>query len=181
VNSLQCVSEDTDYRFISIFASSLHNRSFNAYPSFMSKQSYSNHTRYHPLYHFVLFPATITFTGLSIYFFFKKAVYENQWMEGIYFLLAGCIAALTVILVRSYSLRIQDRVIRTEVKSRYFASAGTHMNGLEKSLRTSQLMAIRFASDEELPRLAEQAVQEELSAAEIKKQIKKWKGDYYRI
>lgn len=102
-------------------------------------------------------------------------------MEGIYFLLAGCIAALTVILVRSYSLRIQDRIIRAEVKSRYFASAGTYMNGLEKNLRTSQLMALRFASDEELPRLAEQAVQEELTAAEIKKRIKKWKGDYYRI
>ena len=147
----------------------------------MSKQSYSSHTRYHPLYHFFLLPATFAFTGLSVYLFFKKAVDEDQWMEGIYFLLAGCIAAQTVILVRSYSLRIQDRVIRAEVKSRYFASAGTHMNGLEKSLRTSQLIALRFASDEELPRLAEQAVQEELSATEIKKRIKKWKGDYYRI
>jgi hypothetical protein len=147
----------------------------------MSRQSYSNHTRFHPLYHFFLVPATLLFFGLSVYFFVQKGFYEKQWVEGIYLLLAGCIAAVTVILVRGYSLRVQDRLIRVEVKSRYLASTGTHLNGLEKSLRTSQIIALRFASDEELPRLVEQAVQEDLPAAEIKKRIKKWKGDYHRI
>ena len=147
----------------------------------MSKQSYSNHTRYHPLYHFFLVPATLLFTALSFYYFVQKGFYEKQWVEGIYFLLAGCIATVIVILVRGYALRVQDRLIRVEIKSRYLASTGTHLNGLEKSLRTSQLIALRFASDEELPRLIEQTIQEDLSTSEIKKRIKKWKGDYYRI
>ncbi len=147
----------------------------------MSKQSYRNHSHYHPLYHFFLLPITLLFLVLSGYFFIQKALSQGQWAEGTYYLLAGLIAAVVVALVRTTPLKIQDRLIRSEVKLRYLSLTGNHMNGIEKKLRTSQLTSLRFASDEELPRLIEQAVQEELSAQEIKKRIKKWKGDYYRI
>jgi hypothetical protein len=147
----------------------------------MSKQSYSSHSRYHPIYHFFLLPITLVFLGLSGYFFTQKAVFQGEWAEGIYYLLAGLIASIVVALVRAIPLKIQDRLIRSEVKLRYLATTGNHLNGMEKKLRTSQLTALRFASDEELPRLVEQTVMEELPAKEIKKRIKKWKGDYYRI
>ncbi len=147
----------------------------------MSRQSYSNHSRYHPIYHFFLIPFTLLFFGLSIYIFIQKAVYQREWIEGIYYLLAGLIATILVILVRSNPLKVQDRVIRSEIKLRYLSATGNHLNGVEKNLRTNQLIALRFASDEELPRLIEQTVQEELPPPEIKKRIKKWKGDYQRI
>jgi hypothetical protein len=147
----------------------------------MSKQSYRNHSRYHPLYHFFLLPITLLFLVLSGYFFIQKAIFQGQWAEGIYYLLAGLIASVVVVLVRMTPMKIQDRLIRSEVKLRYLAATGNHLNGIEKQLRTSQLISLRFASDEELPRLVEQTVQEDLSAQEIKKRIKKWKGDYYRI
>ena len=147
----------------------------------MSKQSYRNHSRYHPIYHFFLLPATVSFAGLSVYFFVQKAIWSGQWAEGIYFLLAGLIAAVAVALVRSNPLKVQDRLIRSEIKLRYLAATGHHLNGAEKSLRTNQMTALRFASDEELPRLVEQTVQEELPAGEIKKRIRKWRGDYHRV
>ncbi|MBC7920878.1 MAG: hypothetical protein H7Z75_07265 [Ferruginibacter sp.] len=147
----------------------------------MNRQSYSNHSRYHPIYHFFLLPATALFVGLSVYFFVQKSILSGQWAEGIYFLLAGLIAAVVVVLVRSNPLRVQERVIRSEIKLRYLAATGQHLNGTEKNLRTSQMTALRFASDEELPRLVEQTVREELPAGEIKKRIRKWKGDYHRL
>jgi hypothetical protein len=147
----------------------------------MSRQSYSNHSRYHPIYHFFLLPATVLFICLSLYLFVQKAIHQEEWALGIYYLLAGAMAATIVALLRYYPLRVQDRLIRAEIKIRYMASTGTPLNGIEKNLRTSQMIALRFASDEELPRLIEQTVQEELSAKEIKKRIKKWKSDHQRI
>lgn len=147
----------------------------------MKKQSYRNHVRLHPLYHFVLFPLTFLFILCSGYLFYTKGIVNKQWIEGAYHALAGAIALIVSVLIRSYPLKIQDRLIRTEIRMRYLAATGQHFNGTEKKLSTHQLTALRFASDTELPTLIEQTVTEELPALEIKKRIRKWKGDYYRI
>ena len=147
----------------------------------MNKQSYGNHARYHPIYHFFLLPATGLFVGLSVYLFVQRALLSGRWAEGMYFLLAALIAVVVVVLVRSNPLRVQERVIRSEIKLRYLAATGHHLDGAEKGLRTSQMTALRFASDEELPQLVEQTVREELPAGEIKKRIRKWKRDHHQI
>ena len=79
---------------------------------------------------------------------------------------------------RVFALRTQDRVIRAEENLRFFILTG---NRLDARITTSQLIALRFASDEEFPSLVQKAVDESLSNDAIKKQIKKWRSDWHRV
>ena len=80
-------------------------------------------------------------------------------------------------LFRSFSLKAQDRAIRAEENLRHFVLTGKL---LDKSLSISQIIALRFAPDEELIALTERAVKGNLSSTDIKKAIKNWKEDNYR-
>ncbi len=80
-------------------------------------------------------------------------------------------------LFRSFSLKAQDRAIRAEENLRHFALTGKL---LDKSITMSQVIALRFAPDEEFVSLAERAVKENLSNNDIKKEIKKWREDNHR-
>jgi purine nucleoside permease len=75
-------------------------------------------------------------------------------------------------------LKAQDRAIRAEENFRHYMLTNKLMDG---RLNLSQVIALRFASDEEFPALAQKAAAEKLPAKEIKKQIKNWRGDYYRV
>jgi hypothetical protein len=79
---------------------------------------------------------------------------------------------------RWFALRAQDRAIRAEENFRHFILTG---KPLDSRLRMGQIIALRFASDEEMPALAKRAVEEKLSQKEIKKAIKTWKPDYNRV
>jgi hypothetical protein len=78
---------------------------------------------------------------------------------------------------RSFALRAQDRAIRAEENFRHFILTG---KTLDARLRMSQIIALRFAPDEEFIELAKEAVDKKLSAKEIKIAIKNWKADHYR-
>jgi hypothetical protein len=80
--------------------------------------------------------------------------------------------------IRIFPLRAQDRAIRAEERFRYYMLTKKEY---PQSLRMSQIIALRFASDEEFVALLDRAVKEELSANEIKMAITNWKGDYYRV
>jgi hypothetical protein len=77
-----------------------------------------------------------------------------------------------------YALKVQDRVIRAEENFRHFLLTG---KPLDSRIKMRQIIALRFASDEELPVLAQRAIQENLSEKEIKKAIINWRADYKRI
>lgn len=79
---------------------------------------------------------------------------------------------------RSFALKAQDRAIRAEENLRYFAITGKLF---DKNLKISQVLALRFASEEEFVKLTEKALKDNLSSEEIKKDIKNWKADYYRV
>ena len=79
---------------------------------------------------------------------------------------------------RRFALKAQDRAIRAEENFRHFILTG---KPLDSRLRMSQIIALRFASDEEFPPLAKRAADEKLIAKEIKATIKNWKADYYRV
>lgn len=79
---------------------------------------------------------------------------------------------------RWFGLRAQDRAIRAEENLRYFAITG---NLLDSKLRLSQIIALRFAPNNELLTLAHRAVEENLSAKDIKMAIQNWRGDYHRV
>ena len=81
-------------------------------------------------------------------------------------------------LVRTYALKAQDRAIRAEENLRHFILTG---KPFDSRLNIRQIIALRFASDEELPALAKKAAEEKLRSKEIKQQIKDWREDNYRI
>ena len=102
--------------------------------------------------------------------------------EGLYsasLITFGAIVLLfTAFYTRIFSLRAQDRVIRAEENFRYFILT---KQTLPKELTVRQIVGLRFASDEEFPALVEKAVKEKMSENDIKKAIKDWRGDYYRV
>ena len=83
-----------------------------------------------------------------------------------------------LVLARVYALKAQDRAIRAEEKLRYFILANKM---LSSQLKMSQIIALRFASDEEFLSLTERTIAESLSPKEIKMAIKNWKADYNRV
>jgi len=79
---------------------------------------------------------------------------------------------------RIFALKAQDRAIRAEENFRHFILTG---KPLDSKLTIRQIIGLRFASDEEFPELAKSAVEKNMSEDEIKKAVKNWRGDYYRV
>jgi hypothetical protein len=79
---------------------------------------------------------------------------------------------------RYFALRAQDRAIRAEENLRYFAITGKL---LDSKLGIGQIIALRFASNNEFVDLAHKAVEENLTPRQIKEAIQHWRGDYHRV
>jgi hypothetical protein len=138
-------------------------------------QNLSNHSRLHPTYHFFIAPLAIgglVASGWTLFF-----VTGSIWQHVLHFILSLTITSIAALL-RVYALKVQDRVIRSEENFRHFRLTGSVLN---QNLRMSQIIALRFASDEEFPALAARALNEKLTAKQIKEAIVSWKADYWRI
>lgn len=139
------------------------------------KQEYSNHRHLVPLYHFLTFAAMATLLVGSIFYLITRT---DQSIT-LPFLLA--LMVLTLISVsfhcRSFALKAQDRAIRAEENLRYFILTGRRLN---QDLSLYQIIALRFASDEEFVALTERAIEQNLKPDEIKRLIKNWRPDYHR-
>jgi len=142
----------------------------------MSQQQFSNHTRFHPFYHYFLMPLTFGGLGYSAVHVFTSG--ESDRTHAILMFLAFVLISGAVALVRLYSLKVQDRVIRQEENFRHYLLAG---KPLDHHLRTGQVVALRFASDAELVELAARAVNEKLSPRQIKESIRHWRADLRRV
>jgi hypothetical protein len=144
----------------------------------METQSYKNHIRYYPPHHFVYYPIIMAFLAFSVYFIFTT---EDQliwtFISGI-FVVLFCLAFM---LRQHYALTLQNRIVRLELRYRYFSITGKRLEDFEHQLNDEQLFALRFAPDEELPALTEKALNKNLSGTAIKKAIINWKGDYDRV
>ena len=79
-----------------------------------------------------------------------------------------------------YALGNQNRIVRLELRFRYFVLTQKRLEPIEAQLSFGQLAALRFAPDEELPALVDRAVKEQLSGKEIKLAIKNWLPDEMR-
>lgn len=144
----------------------------------METQSYKNHIRYYPPHHFVYYPIIMTFLAFSIYF---SCTTEDSliwsFISGI-FVVLFCLAFM---LRQHYALTLQNRIVRLELRYRYFSITGKRLEDFEHRLNDDQLFALRFASDNEFPELTQRVLNENLSGKEIKKVIQHWKGDYERV
>jgi hypothetical protein len=141
-------------------------------------QNYKNHRRLNPIHHFVLTPITMVIFVWSIINAFQD---DQSLAHKIYFTLTATILLILGLLARSYGLRNQDRIIRVEMRLRYFEITSTSFSSKEKQLRLGQIIALRFASDEELIGLMDRAINENLSGTDIKKAIQNWQGDTIRV
>jgi len=141
----------------------------------MQQQNYKNHMRLVPLYHIATGTALL---ALIIGSFVNLA---NSSHENLYSASLICLISLILVSIyihaRAFALKAQDRAIRAEENFRYFVLTNRTM---DSSLTLQQVIALRFASDEEFPALAQKAANEKLSAKEIKQQINNWRGDYHR-
>lgn len=140
-------------------------------------QNFKNHTRYYPLHHFILSPLTLIGVILSIVLLFS----DYGLTEKIFFLVVALSVFLTSLVARMYATKGQDRTIRTELRLRYYILTGKRFETLENTLTMGQIVALRFASDEELSFLTEKAVNENLSPKAIKESIKNWLADEHRV
>jgi len=141
-------------------------------------QNYSNHTRFFPLHHFILTPLTLASLGLCIY---RITATDLSSADAILLLFSSIALVLLAFISRIYAIKNQDRIIRLEVRLRYFELTGKSLEEKEAHLTKGQIVAIRFAGKEEFLALLEKAQHEKLSPKEIKRSIKDWKADLGRV
>lgn len=143
------------------------------------KQNFANHRKYNTLHHFVFFPLTIATVVYGIYQTIQSESSQGIW---IFLTLTSVLIALLGIIARSfYGLKNQDRIIRLEMRLRYFQLTNQPFNAIEHQLELGQIFALRFASDDELVDLIKRTIRESLTPTEIKKAIQNWQSDYMRV
>ena len=142
---------------------------------FMSEQNLKNHTRFVPLYHFVAGMLTILGFGGSIVNLLHADA--NTHYSAALLVVAFFVLILIFWYARVFALKAQDRAIRAEENFRHFILTG---KPFDSKLRMGQIIALRFASDQEMPALAKKAVEENLSQKQIKESITNWRADYNR-
>jgi Family of unknown function (DUF6526) len=146
-------------------------------------QTFANHTRFDPLYHFFLIPVFALGLIMSLIHFFAHLT-TSDFRENFHaFLLIVLAVALLIAVfkIRTYSLKVQDRVVRLEERLRLTQLLPEPLRSRIPELTEDQLCGLRFASDAELPKLAERALNEKLSRNDIKKAIQTWRPDYWRV
>jgi hypothetical protein len=139
------------------------------------KQQYSNHRNLVPLYHFLTFAAMAVLLAGSIYYLLENRN-ESYTLPLLLILMVSTLISISFH-CRSFALKAQDRAIRAEENLRYFILTGKRLN---QNLSLFQIIALRFASDEEFVSLAERAIEQNLKPDEIKRLITNWRPDYYR-
>ena len=146
-------------------------------------QNFANHTRWDPPFHFFVLPVFVLGLILTLVHFFAH-ITEGDLRDHIHAFLLILLALALLILafkVRLNSLKVQDRVIRLEEQLRLMRLLPEPLRARIPELTEGQLCGLRFASDAELPKLAERAMNEKLSRTEIKKAIQNWRPDYWRV
>ncbi|KVV15214.1 DUF6526 family protein [Flavobacterium sp. TMP13] len=144
----------------------------------MKKQSYSNHIRFYTPHHFIYYPIIMALIAASVYFAFTETNTLLWTFIAIVFVVLFCLAFMVR---QHYALTLQNRIVKLEMRYRYFTLTNKRFENIEFRLSESQIFALRFAPDEELVALVQKAISDNLSATQIKKAITNWKGDYERV
>ncbi|RYY65126.1 MAG: hypothetical protein EOO12_07830 [Chitinophagaceae bacterium] len=142
----------------------------------MVEQNFKNHSRLVPAFHYIGYLTWLVFLVGSIRYLVRDETTDKY--PAVLFLLAAIVFAVLLWFSRAFALKAQDRAIRAEETLRYFMITGKRP---DPALRLGQVIALRFASDEELPALAERAVREKLTNKQIKQEIRNWRADHHRV
>jgi hypothetical protein len=142
------------------------------------QQNYKNHRRLVPVHHYVTGSLLLVTTIGAIRNLYQSFDDEHRLYNAALIMVMTVILWLIWLYSRAFALKAQDRVILLEEKLRHQQLAGKPLNN---QLRPSQIIALRFAGDDEYAALCEKAVSENLSSSQIKQSIKNWKGDHHRV
>lgn len=139
-------------------------------------QNFANHSRRDPLFHFIVVPLLLANLIISIVWAVQRPNFHHIWFAVFSF----AVLVLTLI-VRMYSAKVQDRVIRLEERLRLQSLAPQEWHAQLYKLTEGQLIGLRFAGDDEVVELAKQALEHNLNRKQIKERIKNWRADDWRI
>jgi hypothetical protein len=140
-------------------------------------QTYKNHARFVPPYHYVILP----FLLLNFLFMSYHAV-TRPGMSTAWAALMGLALVGVALFARVFALRAQDRVIRLEERLRLRELAPADLQKRVSEFTTEQLIGLRFASDAELPELAATVLRDNVQKRDaIKKMVKNWRADLDRV
>jgi hypothetical protein len=138
-------------------------------------QTLANHTRLDPAYHLFVLPVAAINLGVTIWNLIK-----NPGMGAAWYVVLAIAAAIALLKVRLYALKVQDRVIRLEERLRLAQLLSEPLRSRIADLTEAQFIALRFASDAEVAPLVEKALSG-MTRGEIKKAISNWRPDYFRV
>lgn len=140
-------------------------------------QDYKSHRKYVPAFHFFTIPILLINVGVEAVRFYRNQTTYQGWVMVVAFTLL-----LFAFVARGMAVKAQDRVIRLEERLRLGALLPAEHRDKVNELTPSQLVALRFASDEEAPDLARRTMTGEFKTQnDIKKAVKNWRADTHRL
>jgi len=142
----------------------------------MKEQSFKNHGRYVFMFHVVTYAAIVAVIIGSIINLAHSSK-QNLYSASLLVVVSLILASLAWF-GRRFALKAQDRAIRAEENFRHFILTG---RPLDNRLHMRQIIALRFAPDEEFADLCQQAADKNFKGADIKKAIQKWRADHHRV
>jgi hypothetical protein len=141
-----------------------------------STQNLKNHARLDPPFHVVVGLVILVNLIYSIVHLVRHLTWRNGW-----FVVLSLVAVIVFLKIREYPLKVQDRVIRLEERLRLQALAPAEWHAQIYRLTEGQLIALRFASDDEVVALAKEALEKSLTRKQIKERIRDWRADDWRV
>lgn len=141
-----------------------------------SPQNLKNHARLDPMFHIVLALVLLLNLIYSIIHLVRHLSFRSGW-----FVVLSMAVIILYFRVRIYPIKVQDRVIRLEERLRLQALAPAEWRTQIPRLSEDQLVALRFAGDDEVVALAKQALEENLDRKQIKERIRNWRADEWRV
>lgn len=139
-------------------------------------QNVKNHARLDPPFHlftFGLYLLNVVFATVHIY--------QQRTIFSVWYVVLSLAVIVPILRIRMYPLKVQDRVIRLEERLRLQALAPQEWHSQIYRLSEDQLIALRFADDDEVVELAKQALEHNLSRKQIKERIRSWRPDDWRV
>ena len=142
----------------------------------MKEQSYSNHAATLPMFHYIVLPFLMIYVLRTIWVSYQAQTAESVWAAAF-----AVVVLLLALSARVMATKVQDRVIRLEMRLRLASVLPDDLRGKISSLTLDQLIGLRFASDAEMTDLVRKVLAGELTERKaIKKAVKQWEADYLR-
>ena len=140
-------------------------------------QTYKNHAKLVPLFHYVLLPILLLNFLARAYDLWRSPGRSTGWN-----VVMAIAFMITALFARVFALKAQDRVIRLEERMRMREILPSDLQSRIRDFTPEQLIGLRFASDAELPALAAAVLRDKIENRNaIKKMVKDWRADHCRV